>query len=423
VTVNEESATGLPSTAGEPAATSDDVRALGVVSKAPEASGDVNRVAPRLSAGSPAVRVPLLDLGASHRDLRRDLVATFGELIDSGAFTNGPQVAELEAAFARYCDVPFCIGLASGLDALRLALVAIEPEPGEEAILPANTYVATAEAVVQAGLVPVLADVSTRDYNVDHDAVKAAVTSRTRVVVAVHLYGQMADTVRLLADARSRGLDVVEDACQAHGARRDGLGAGAAGRAGAFSFYPGKNLGAFGDAGALVTGDERLAARVRALREHGQTAKHRHEAVGYTARLDTVQAAVLLRKLPLLPGWTEERRTIACAYSEALAGVGDLRLPPVPPGSEPVWHLYEIRTGRADKLAAFLEERGVQTGRHYPSPVHLTPAFAHLGHGPGAFPVSEALALELVSLPIYPGLGDDRLDIVVTAIREFFDHG
>jgi dTDP-4-amino-4,6-dideoxygalactose transaminase len=423
VTVNEESATGLPSTAGEPAATSDDVRALGVVSKAPEASVNVNRVAPRLSAGSPAVRVPLLDLGASHRDLRRDLVATFGELIDSGAFTNGPQVAELEAAFARYCDVPFCIGLASGLDALRLALVAIEPEPGEEAILPANTYVATAEAVVQAGLVPVLADVSTRDYNVDHDAVKAAVTSRTRVVVAVHLYGQMADTVRLLADARSRGLDVVEDACQAHGARRDGLGAGAAGRAGAFSFYPGKNLGAFGDAGALVTGDERLAARVRALREHGQTAKHRHEAVGYTARLDTVQAAVLLRKLPLLPGWTEERRTIACAYSEALAGVGDLRLPPVPPGSEPVWHLYEIRTGRADKLAAFLEERGVQTGRHYPSPVHLTPAFAHLGHGPGAFPVSEALALELVSLPIYPGLGDDRLDIVVTAIREFFDHG
>jgi dTDP-4-amino-4,6-dideoxygalactose transaminase len=423
VTVNEESATGLPSTAGEPAATSDDVRALGVVSRAPEASGSVNRVAPRLSAGSPAVRVPLLDLGASHRDLRRDLVATFGELIDSGAFTNGPQVAELEAAFARYCDVPFCIGLASGLDALRLALVAIESEPGEEAILPANTYVATAEAVVQAGLVPVLADVSTRDYNVDHDAVKAAVTSRTRVVVAVHLYGQMADTVRLLADARSRGLDVVEDACQAHGARRDGLGAGAAGRAGAFSFYPGKNLGAFGDAGALVTGDERLAARVRALREHGQTAKHRHEAVGYTARLDTVQAAVLLRKLPLLPGWTEERRTIACAYSEALAGVGDLRLPPVPPGSEPVWHLYEIRTGRAHELAAFLDERGVQTGRHYPSPVHLTPAFAHLGHGPGAFPVSEALALELVSLPIYPGLGDDRLDIVVTAIREFFDHG
>ena len=380
-------------------------------------------MAPHLSARGPAVRVPLLDLGASHRDLRSDFLAAFGELIDSGAFTNGPQVRELEAAFARYCEVPFCVGLASGLDALRLALVAIEPEPGEEAILPANTFVATAEAVVQAGLIPVLADASERDYNLDPDAAAAAVTPRTRVVVPVHLYGQMADMVRLLADARSRGLDVVEDACQAHGARRDGRVAGAAGRAGAFSFYPSKNLGAFGDAGALVTGDELLAARVRALREHGQTARHRHETVGYTARLDTVQAAVLLRKLALLPAWTEERRAIAGAYSQALDGVGDLQLPPVAPESEPAWHLYEIRTGRADQLAVFLDERGIQTGRHYPSPVHLTPAFAHLGHGPGAFPVSEALARELVSLPIYPGLGDDRLGAVVAAIEEFFDRG
>jgi dTDP-4-amino-4,6-dideoxygalactose transaminase len=349
-------------------------------------------------------------------------VAAFGELIDSGAFTNGPEVADFEAGFARYCGVPYCVGLASGLDALRLAFVAIESEPGEEAILPANTFVATAEAVVQAGLVPVLADVSDRDYNLDPEAVAAAVTPRTRVVVPVHLYGQMADMVRLLADAQRRGLHVVEDACQAHGARRDGLGAGEGGQAGAFSFYPAKNLGAFGDAGALVTGDERLAARARALREHGQTAKHCHETVGYTARLDTVQAVVLLRKLPLLSAWTEERRAIAGAYSEALEGVGDLRLPPVPPGSRPVWHLYEIRTGRADELAAFLSEQGIQTGRHYPSPVHLTPAFAHLGYGPGAFPVSEALALELVSLPIYPGLGNDRLWAVVTAIREFFEH-
>lgn len=380
-------------------------------------------MAPHLSARGPAIRVPLLDLGASHHELRRDLVAAFEELIDSGAFTNGPQVAELETAFARYCDVPYCVGLASGLDALRLALVGIEPKPGEEAILPANTFVATAEAVVQAGLVPVLADVSEQDYNLDPDAVTAAVTPRTRVVVPVHLYGQMADMVRLLADAGSRGLDVVEDACQAHGARREGLVAGAAGRAGAFSFYPSKNLGAFGDAGALVTGDELLAARVRALREHGQTARHRHETVGYTARLDTVQAAVLLRKLPLLPAWTEERRAIAGAYSQALDGVGDLQLPPVAPESEPAWHLYEVRTERADQLAVFLDERGIQTGRHYPSPVHLTPAFAHLGHGPGAFPVSEALARELVSLPIYPGLGDDRLGAVVAAIQKFFDRG
>jgi dTDP-4-amino-4,6-dideoxygalactose transaminase len=374
-----------------------------------------------VSAVSAAVRVPLLDLSASHRHLRDDLLAAFEELIDSGAFINGPEVADFEAMFARYCGVKHCVGLASGLDALRLALAAIEPEPGEEAILPANTFVATAEAVVQAGLVPVLADVSEGDYNLDPEAVTDAVTPRTRVVVPVHLYGQMANMVRLLADAERRGLDVVEDACQAHGAQRDGLGAGAGGRAGAFSFYPAKNLGAFGDAGALVTWDEPLTARVRALREHGQTAKHRHEAVGYTARLDTLQAVVLLRKLPLLSAWTEERRAIADVYSEALAGVGDLRLPPVPPGSKPVWHLYEIRTRRADELAAFLAGRGIETGRHYPTPVHLTPAFAHLGYGPDAFPVSEALAVELISLPIYPGLGDDRLGAVLTAIREFFD--
>jgi dTDP-4-amino-4,6-dideoxygalactose transaminase len=374
-----------------------------------------------VSAVSAAVRVPLLDLSASHGKLRDDLLAAFEELIGSGAFTNGPEVADFEAMFAQYCGVKHCVGLASGLDALRLALAAIEPEPGEEAILPANTFVATAEAVVQAGFVPVLADVSEADYNLDPEAVTDAVTPRTRVVVPVHLYGQMANMVRLLADAESGGLDIVEDACQAHGAQRDGLGAGAGGRAGAFSFYPAKNLGAFGDAGALVTWDERLAARVRALREHGQTAKNHHEAVGYTARLDTLQAVVLLRKLPLLSAWTEERRAIADAYSEALADVGDLRLPPVPPGSKPVWHLYELRTRRADELAAFLAERGIETGRHYPTPVHLTPAFGDLGHGPGAFPVSEALALELVSLPIYPGLGDDRLGAVVTAIREFFD--
>jgi dTDP-4-amino-4,6-dideoxygalactose transaminase len=386
---------------------------------APRASSEVARP----SANGQPVKVPLLDLGVSNQPLRRDLVARFGELIDSGTFIDGPQVAELEAAFARYCGTPLCVGLASGLDALRLALVALSPERGEEAILPANTFVATAEAVVQAGLEPVLVDASERDYNVDPDAVAAAVTPRTRVVVPVHLYGQMADMARLLSDAGSRGLDIVEDACQAHGAKRDGLGAGTAGRAGAFSFYPGKNLGAFGDAGALVTSDSELATRVRALRDHGQTTKHRHEAVGYTARLDTLQAAVLLLKLPALADWTEERRGIAAAYSEALADIGDLLLPPVPAGSEPVWHLYELRTTRADELASFLSKRGVQTGRHYPAPVHLTPAFAYLGYQAGAFPVSERLARELVSLPIYPGLGEERLEAVVTAIQEFFAGG
>jgi len=380
-------------------------------------------VVPHRYAGVGAAQVPHLDLGETHRSLKQDLLESISGLIDSGAFTNGPQVAEFEKAFARFCGSQLAVGVASGLDALRLSLIALELEPGDEAILPANTFVATAEAVVQAGLTPVLVDVSERDYNIDPDAVAAAVTPGTRVVVPVHLYGQMADMARLLPDAQGRGLDVVEDACQAHGARRDGLRAGAAGRAGAFSFYPAKNLGAFGDAGAVVTCDDELAIRIRALREHGQSAKHRHVAVGYTARLDTVQAAVLLHKLPTLPDWTDERRGIAVAYSEALADVGDLHLPPVPEGSDPVWHLYEVRTARARALASFLSERGVETGRHYPSPVHLTPAFAYLGHETGAFPVSERLARELVSLPIYPGLGEQRLEAVVTAIREFFARG
>lgn len=369
------------------------------------------------------MNVPHLDLGGTHHGLKRNLLESISDLIDSGAFTNGPQVAEFEEAFARFCGTRLAVGVASGLDALRLALIALDLEPGDGAILPANTFVATAEAVAQAGLTPVLVDVSERDYNIDPDAVAAAVTPRTRVVVPVHLYGQMADMARLLPDARRRGMDVVEDACQAHDARRDGHRAGAAGRAGVFSFYPSKNLGAFGDAGAVVTRDDELAIRVRALREHGQSAKHRHEAVGYTSRLDTVHATVLLHKLPVLPEWTDERRGIALAYSEALAEVGDLVLPPVPQGSEPVWHLYEVRTARAEALAFFLTERGVETGRHYPSPVHLTPAFAYLGHEAGAFPVSERLARELVSLPIYPGLGEQRLEAVVTAIREFFARG
>ena len=338
-------------------------------------------MAPQLPAGGPAVRVPFLDLSASHHKLRRDLVSAFEELIDSGAFTNGPQVSELETAFARYCDVPYCVGLASGLDALRLALVALEPKPGEEAILPANTFVATAEAVVQAGFIPVLADASERDYNLDPDAAATAVTPRTRVVVPVHLYGQMADMVRLLADARSRGLDVVEDACQAHGARRDGLGAGAAGRAAAFSFYPSKNLGAFGDAGALVTGDELLAARVRALREHGQTANiNTRQSVTQRGLTPCRQRCCSASLRSCRRGRRKGARSRTPTPGQ-LDGVGDLRLPPVAPESEPAWHLYEIRTGQSDQLAMFLDEREIQTGRHYPSPVHLTPAFAHLGHG------------------------------------------
>jgi dTDP-3-amino-3,4,6-trideoxy-alpha-D-glucose transaminase len=366
---------------------------------------------------------PLLDLGPIHEPMKVELLSAVSQLIETGAFTNGPEVAAFETAFAAYCGVRHCVGVASGLDALRLGLLALGIESGDEVIVPAMTFAATFEAVVQAGGTPVPVDVSESDYCLDPDALEASAGSRTRFVIPVHLYGQLADMTRIGAITGARELVVLEDACQAHGAERDDLRAGAAGAAAAFSFYPSKNLGAMGDAGALVTDDEAVARSVHALREHGEKAKYDHQCVGYTARLDTVQAAILLRKLPHLDGWNEERRQIAALYDEALTGVGDLRLPPVGAASSPVWYLYVVRTAQPAALAAFLAEREIGTGRHYPTPPHLAPAYEHLGHTPGSFPVAEALADEGLSLPIYPGLRQEQLEAVVDSIREFFRRG
>jgi dTDP-4-amino-4,6-dideoxygalactose transaminase len=364
--------------------------------------------------------VPFLDLGLTHAPVKEQIVVGIAELIDTGAFTNGPQVAEFEREFADYCGTRFCVGVASGLDALRLALLAADIESGDEVVVPANTFAATLEAVTQAGGVPVVADVGETDYNLDVAAAKAALSPRTRFVLPVHLYGQMADMQALASLAPTRGLTIIEDACQAHGAERDGLRAGTGGKAGAFSFYPAKNLGAMGDAGALVTNDAEIDSRVRALREHGQRRKYEHELEGYTARLDTIQALVLLWKLPHLDRWNEERRRAASFYDEALEGIGDLRRPPVPAGSRPVRHLYPVRAKEAKALADFLAGRGIGTGRHYPEPPHLSGAYARLGYRRGSFPVAETLADELLSLPIFPGISETQLESVVAAIRDFF---
>ena len=367
--------------------------------------------------------VPFVDLRASNEPIREELLAAVSELIDSSAFVNGPAVASFERAFAAYCGTADAVGLASGLDGLRLALLAAGLRPGDEVIVPAQTFVATVEAVTQAGGKPVLADVGELDYNLDPAAAEAALTSRTTFLLPVHLYGQLADMRALQGLAERHGLALVEDACQAHGAERDGVRAGAGGLAGAFSFYPAKNLGAIGDAGALTTDDAELAATVRALREHGQSRKYRHDLEGYTARLDTIQALVLELKLRLLDGWNEERRAAARFLSEGLAAVGDLVLPAVAPGSEPVWHLYVVRTAEPDALARFLGERGIATGRHYPDPVHLSPAYASLGYAPGAFPVAERVALEGLSLPIFPGISEAQLTAVVEGVRAYFSRG
>jgi dTDP-4-amino-4,6-dideoxygalactose transaminase len=363
--------------------------------------------------------VPFLDLRPSNEAVAEDVLRATADLIESGAFTNGPEVDAFERAFADWCGSAHCVGAASGLDALRLVLLAGGIQPGEEVVVPALTFVATLEAVTQAGGRPVLADVSESDYCLDPAAAAAATGARTRFLLPVHLYGQVADVAAL----ERIGPPLVEDACQAHGAERAGRRAGAAGLAGAFSFYPAKNLGAFGDAGALVTGDAALADRARALREHGQTAKYVHAVEGWTARLDTIQAAVLLAKLPLLDAWNAKRREAARLYGEALAGVGDLLLPPVPAGSTPVWHLYVVRTADPDGLADFLRTRGIGTGRHYPDPVHLTAAYRHLGHARGTFPVAERLAEEVLSLPLFPGIAEAQIGAVAEAVAAWFAGG
>jgi dTDP-4-amino-4,6-dideoxygalactose transaminase len=375
----------------------------------------------RTSTTQAGPNVPFLDLAPMQRPLDAAMLDDIAQLLRSGAFTNGPAVAAVEDAFAAYCGVDHCVGVASGLDALRLGLAATGMEPGAEVVVPAMTFVATLEAVTQAGGVPVIVDVSEDDYCLDAAATAAALGPRTHALMPVHLFGQLADMRELRRLADAAGIAIVEDACQAHGATRADARAGASGVAAAFSFYPGKNLGAAGDAGALVTRDGEIATRVRALREHGQTAKYVHAFEGWTSRLDTIQAIVLSHKLPSLDGWNEQRREAAAFYSDALADVGDLRLPPVAAGSTPVWHLYVVRTSEPDALATCLRERGIGTGRHYPHPVHLTDAYARLGHREGEFPVAEALARECLSLPMFPGITEQQLTAVCAAVRMFFD--
>ena len=384
---------------------------------------DALKPTPEPEPASEVTSVSFLDLRPSHAPIREELLAEIAELVDGGFYSNGPQVAAFEEAFADYCGTAHCVGMGSGLDALRLGLIASEIAPGDEVVVPAMTFVATLEAVTQAGGRPVVVDISEDDYGIEPEAAEAALTTATRCVMPVHLYGQMADMRALTEIAQRRGVTIVEDACQAHSAERDGLRAGTVGLFSGFSFYPGKNLGAMGDAGALVTFHPELAATARALREHGQRSHYRHDIEGYTSRLDTIQAIVLLRKLPLLDGWNTQRSKAADFYREALAGVGDIGLPPVPEGSTHVWHRYVIRTADPEALAAFLADRGVGTVRNYPEPVHLAPAYASLGYREGQFPVAEALAREALSIPLYPGVSEAQLEYVAASIRAYFERG
>jgi dTDP-3-amino-3,4,6-trideoxy-alpha-D-glucose transaminase len=362
--------------------------------------------------------VPFADLSPTCDGLKAAILAGIAELIDSGSFTNGPHVPEFENAFAAYCRTEYCVGVASGLDALRLALIAAGLESGDEVIVPALTFVATFEAVTQAGGVPVPVDISEADYCINPAAAEAAIGPRTRFLLPVHLYGQMADMRALERVARRQGLHILEDACQAHGAERAGFRAGAGGFAGAFSFYPSKNLGAMGDAGAITTDDAVIAREIRVLREHGQQSKYEHRREGWTSRLDTIQALVLLHKLRMLDEWNAQRRAAAAFYLDGLTDAGDITPPPIPAESDPVWHLFVIRTSSPTELAEHLLERGIQTGRHYQVPAAISEAYA--GYGFGGFEVAERVARECLSLPLFPGMTEAQLELAVEAVIDFF---
>ena len=359
--------------------------------------------------------VPFLDLRAITEEARDALREAAERVFDSGWFILGKEVAAFEREFAASCGAGHCVGVGNGLDALALTLRAFGVGPGDEVIVPSNTYIATWLAVSQTGATPVAVEPDIRTYNIDADRIEAAVTPRTRCILPVHLYGQPADMAPILDIARKHGLRVLEDAAQAHGARYDGQPVGGHGDAVAWSFYPGKNLGALGDAGAVTTDDAALAERLAALRNYGSRVKYHNEIKGWNSRLDEIQAAFLRVKLPRLEAANERRRQIAARYLDAMRGTG-LTLPYVPNWAEPVWHLFVVRHPDRDGLAARLHARGVSTLIHYPVPPHLQPAYAELHGKPGDFPISEKIHREVLSLPIGPTMSEAEIDQVIDAV-------
>ena len=370
------------------------------------------------------MNVPLLDLVAQYESIKESVLPAMLRVVERQQFILGEEVGLLEAGIAALTQTRFGIGCASGTDALLLPLRALDLKPGDEVISPAFTFFATAGTIHNAGGTPVFADIDPATFNLDPVAVEAAITPRTRAIVAVHLFGQMAPMEALLAIAERHGLAVIEDAAQAIGARRQIGGqwrqAGSLGRVGAFSFFPSKNLGCWGDGGMIVTRDEALAGRLRRLRTHGGARQYHHDEVGYNSRLDTLQAAVLLAKLPYLAGWSAARRERAAAYTAAFDGHTALCPPRTDPANEHIFHQYTVRVERRDALAAHLKANGIGCAVYYPLPLHLQPCFAHLGYRAGALPVSERAAASVLSLPIYPELGPARQQAVIEAVTTFY---
>ena len=364
------------------------------------------------------ISIPFVDLSAQHAAVAEEVAEGWQEVLARTAFIGGPQVGAFEHEYAEFIGVRHCVAMANGTDAIEIALRALGVGRGDECILPANTFIATAEAVCRAGATPVLVDCADDEtYLIDTGAAEAAVTPRTRAIIPVHLYGQAAPVERLLPLARRTGIWLLEDAAQAQGARRNGTSAGILGDAAATSFYPGKNLGAYGDAGAAMTSSADVAARMRMIRDHGSARKYEHEVFGVNSRLDTLQAVVLSAKLRRLAGWNAARRAAAARYDELLSGSDAVVRPRTLEGNEHIWHLYVVRVPQRDRVLKELHAAGIGAGIHYPQPIHLTTAFARLGYAEGAFPVAERTARGLLSLPIFPEITAAQQERVVSVLR------
>lgn len=363
-------------------------------------------------------RVPFLNLNSQHAPLRAEFDQAIGEVIDSGAFAGGPVVTQFENEFADFCGSRYAIGVGSGTEALWLALLACGIGPGDEVITVPNTFMATAEAITYTGARPVFVDVDEHTYTMAPALLEGARTGRTKAIIPVHLFGQTADMDPILAFARRHDLYLIEDAAQAHGAEYMGRKAGAMGHAGCFSFYPGKNLGAFGEAGAVVTNDDKLQETIRTLRDHGQVRKYHHSMVGWNCRMDGIQAAVLQVKLPHLEHGNQRRRAHARQYDQAFQGLEEIVTPVEAGYGKHVYHLYPIRVQERDEMMRLLDKQGIGCGIHYPIPVHLQEAYQDLGYRAGAFPVSETLCEEFISLPMFPELTGAEVQLVADSVKE-----
>jgi dTDP-4-amino-4,6-dideoxygalactose transaminase len=364
------------------------------------------------------VRVPFLDLKAHHAPLRTEIDLAIAEVIDSGAFAGGPVVAQFEDEFAAFCGTRHAIGVGNGTDALWLALLACGIGPDDEVITVPNTFMATAEAITYTGATPVFVDVDEHTYTMDPGLLERARTPRTKAIIPVHLFGQVADLDPILSFARRHGLYLIEDAAQAHGAEYKGHKAGSIGDAGCFSFYPGKNLGAFGEAGAVVTNDDKLQDKIRVLRDHGQVRKYHHAMVGWNCRMDGIQAAILRIKLRHLEQANQRRRTHAGQYDQLFQGLAEVVPPLEAAYGKHVYHVYPIRVRERDEVMRRLEEKGIACGIHYPVPIHLQEAYRGLGYRADAFPVSERICTEFISLPMFPELTPAQVELVVDSVTK-----